>query len=515
MQKLPISIQTFKALREKNLLYVDKTSYIHEIMDAGGAFFLARPRRFGKSLFLSTLMELAESNRSLFEGTWIADKWDWSRKYPVLHLEFASMDFQGLGMANMLLRELKNYCKKYDIVAESDSFKQVFKQILEELSKKHGKIVLLIDEYDKPILDAIEKSQYKEVTERQEILKVFYSVLKDCKPYLHCTFITGITKFAKVSIFSDLNHLEDITFDRRFTTAYGYTQRELEANFDDYFEAFLEENKSYNKENLLEKTKEWYNGYSWDGQTSVYNPYAILHFFQKKSFATTWFESGTPTFLVRKVLQQQTFEVENLAINLADLNFHSVEAIENIPLMFQAGYLTITTLDEHENAVLNYPNREVREGFYRFLLKDLNVNRSTMLAPIHLLANAFRENDMKKAERTIQQVFTDLPYDVYTNQSSRQVEGFYHGIIHVLFCYLGLYVKSEVHTVRGRADAVVETDTHIFLFEFKIDKTSALALEQIKSKDYAKKYKLADKNIVCIGINFDTKTRYTDDWEME
>jgi hypothetical protein len=515
MQKLPISKQTFKELREEDCLYVDKTAYAYEIMKSSGAYFLARPRRFGKSLFLSTLMELAQGNKTLFKATWIENKWDWSKKFPVIHLAFASMPFQGLGLAEAIKIRLTTIYETNKIEPKTSDLKELFYNLIIELYKKNGKVVLLIDEYDKPILDAIEKDLTTEVLERQDVMKNFYAVLKDCEPYLHCTFITGITKFAKVSIFSDLNHLEDISFDRRFTATYGYTQQELEYNFAPFIDTFLAENEHYTKERLSNKIKEWYNGYSWDGHTRVYNPYAILHFFQKKTFTNTWFESGTPTFLVRKVLHQQTFEVEDIQVNLSDLDFHSIETIENIPLMFQAGYLTIKSLDEHQNAMLNYPNREVSESFYRFLLKDLNTSRSKIPAPIHLLATSFRKNEIEKIEHTIKQVFTELPYDVYTNQAqARQVEGFYHGIIHVLFHYLGLYVQSEVHTTHGRADAVVTTDTHIFIFEFKINQSSAIALAQIKNKDYALKYQTSGKQIIQIGANFNTETKYMDSWEI-
>jgi Predicted AAA-ATPase/PD-(D/E)XK nuclease superfamily len=512
MQPLSIGIQTFKRLRENDCLYVDKTSFAHQIMERGGSFFLSRPRRFGKSLFLSTLMELAEGNRALFENTWIEDKWDWTRKYPVLHFRFAEMPYQRQGLEKAILLALQDYCKIYEFETDSDDIKLVFKGLIQHLYKKNGKVVLLFDEYDKPILNYIEDSEVANAIENQAIMKMFYSVLKDAEPYLHLTFITGIAKFAKVSIFSDINHLDDLTFDPRFAAAYGYTQTELETNFTPYLQHFLKNNTDYTQENLLQELKEWYNGYSWDGETSVYNPFGLLHFFKYQRFINSWFESGTPTFLVQSVLREQTFDIENLSINLSDTNLHALDLLDNIVLLLQTGYLTIQKLDRYNNAVLSYPNREVRESFYRFLLRGLGKNHVKNIPPIFHLSDAFRNNDLYAAQKILKNVFSDLPYDIYTNQSLEQVEGFYHGIIHILFQYLGIYIQSEVHTTEGRMDSVVFTDTHIFIFEFKINQTAALALQQIQTKNYASKYENQHKKLVLIGANFNTQSRLMDDW---
>jgi hypothetical protein len=218
MQRLSISIQTFKKLREENRLYVDKTGYVHEIMDMGGCYFMSRPRRFGKSLFLSTLMELAEANRPLFEGTWIADKWDWTRKYAVIRLEFADMDYQRLGLETALINRILSIYETYNIEVKAHTLKQLFRDLIIVLAKKIGKVVILIDEYDKPLLDYIEDTHKDKAQENRDVMKMFYSVLKDAEPHLHLIFITGITKFAKVSIFSDLNHIRDLTFNELYWT---------------------------------------------------------------------------------------------------------------------------------------------------------------------------------------------------------------------------------------------------------------------------------------------------------
>ena len=336
MQDLSIGTQTFKQLREETRIYVDKTRYAYEVLTKPNAYFLSRPRRFGKSLFLSTLMELAEGNRALFNGTWVDDNWDWNVKYPVIHLKFASMPYQGLGLEEAIRLRILDKYKEENILPHTTDLKELFYNLVVELHKTQNKVVILIDEYDKPILDAIEKENSVLSEERRETMKTFYSVLKDCEPYLQCTFVTGITKFAKVSIFSDLNHLNDLTFDIDFATAFGYTQEELETNFSDYLQDLVQNKTGLTYEILLAEIKEWYNGYSWDGVTSVYNPYGLVHFFAKKRFGDYWFESGTPSILTKRVLNQRTFAVENLTMNISDLNFHTIDGISNVALLFQA-----------------------------------------------------------------------------------------------------------------------------------------------------------------------------------
>jgi Predicted AAA-ATPase/PD-(D/E)XK nuclease superfamily len=514
MQDLSISIQTFKKLREENRLYVDKTRYVHEIMNKGGCYFMSRPRRFGKSLFLSTLMELAEANRPLFEGTWIADKWDWTRKYAVIHLGFSSMDYQGLGLENVIKEQLLTYYTQHNITPQHDTIKSLFKYLIEYLSKKIGKVVILIDEYDKPLLDYIEDTHKDKAEENRDVMKMFYSVLKDAEPHLHLIFITGITKFAKVSIFSDLNHIRDLTFNAKFATAYGYTQEEMEAIFVDYLHLFLENNPSFTREMLLTKMKDWYNGYSWDGETSVYNPYGLLHFFEEQRFINVWFESGTPTFLVKKIMLADTLQFENVEKNINYLSFKNFDSIDLVTLMFQSGYLTIKSLDIDQNAVLDYPNREVRESMYYYIMDEMGETRSKNLPPVRNLAKAFHENDLRKVESIVKHAFADLPYDVYRKRNVEQTEGFYHGIIHILFNYLGIYTQSEVHTTDGRADAVVFTENRIFIFEFKYNASAKDALTQLQEKNYAAKYANEGKEIVLIGANFKRRTRRLDNFEV-
>ena len=259
---LPIGIQHFHVLKGENYLYIDKTEAVHQLADKGGAFFLSRPRRFGKSLFLHTLSDLALGKREFFNDTWIEGKWDWTRKYPVLHFKFASMSFQGMGLEGAILFVLKAMCEKHEITPKTEEIKALFEQIIREVFAKNGKIFLLIDEYDKPIISYLETYKIPQAIENQVIMRNFYSCLKDCGDCIHLTFITGVSKFARVSLFSDLNHLQDLTLNNSFATVFGYTQTEVEAHFEPYIAKFLTENPDFTREAFLEKVKLWYNGYS-------------------------------------------------------------------------------------------------------------------------------------------------------------------------------------------------------------------------------------------------------------
>jgi hypothetical protein len=512
MQKLPLSIQNFENLRTQKCVYVDKTEFVHAIADTYGAYFLARPRRFGKSLFLSTLKSLFEGKKELFEGLWIENKWDWTRRNPIIYLSFLQMGYQGVGLEQAIFEELKNVGKQYNIALEATNLKSFFKNLIHALYEKHGKIVLLIDEYDKPIIDYLENEDLEEARKNQRIMKTFYSVLKDSEAYFYLTFITGVSKFTKVSLFSDLNHLIDLTVDKTVSQAFGYTQAEIEHFFEERLTNFLENNKkNYTKESLMLKIKEWYNGYSWDGESRLYNPFGFLNFLHHQDFRNFWFSSGTPTFLINRMLREDYFKLENIETTFSFLDQYSLENVEITSLLFQTGYLTIRELQEDGALVLDYPNREVRESMYQFLMKDLGHRREAGLITVKHLHQAFQKNDLEQVEEILQNVFADLPYDVYT----RQTEGLYHGLIHILFKCLGIRIESEVHTARGRADAIVTTATHIYIFEFKQHKTATEAMTQLKNRNYAAKYRATQKIIVGIGVNFDKALREFEPWLIE
>jgi Predicted AAA-ATPase/PD-(D/E)XK nuclease superfamily len=512
LPKLPIGIQHFEVLRHENYVYIDKTEFVYKIANHGGAFFLSRPRRFGKSLFVHTLAELAAGKRTLFDGLWIADKWDWTRKYPVLHFKFAEMSFKDVGLNAAILKTLRNMCAAYEIIPETDDLKDLFTQLLTELSAKAGKIVLLIDEYDKPIIQYMEAHKMAQAIENQEIMRNFYGPLKDKGDCLHLTFITGVSKFTKVSLFSEVNHLRDLTLDKRFATAFGYTQTEVETHFEPYIQHFIQENPEFTRERLLEKVKTWYNGYSWDGETSVYNPFGLLNFFEKGQFQNYWFSTGTPLFLQYLLLNKGQTEFENIKVTPLFLEQYNLETIQSSSLLFQTGYLTVVNMDKEDGTMtLNFPNLEVRESFYQFIISYLGQQETDSKITVAELRNAFHKNDLPEVYQILCEVFEALPYDVYKASN----EALYHGLIHILFMYMGINIESEVHTKRGRLDAVVQTNTHVYIFEFKFNKTAEIAITQLKKRGYADKFRASGKTIVGIGLNFMEQARKLEEWIVE
>jgi len=360
MQKLPIGIQDFAKLREGGFVYVDKTKNIYELTSQGGYYFLSRPRRFGKSLLVSTMKELFSGNKELFKGLWIEDKWNWEETHPVLHIPFASLGYKSLGLEAALHRYLDKIIKHRGFDIQEESLSQKFEELLIALSQEN-EVVLLIDEYDKPIIDYL-GGEIEQAKEHQQVLKNFYSVIKDNDRYLHMVFITGVSKFSKVSIFSDLNNLEDLTVGDYLTAdMMGYTQEELEHCFAEYIPPTAEM-LQMSREELLEEIRAWYNGYSWDGKCFVYNPFSILNFFKKRAFFNFWFQTATPTFLIELIKRKPYYDFDGMEVGLAAFESFDLDHISTISLLFQTGYLTIKSINEYQIAVLGYPNREVKQS---------------------------------------------------------------------------------------------------------------------------------------------------------
>jgi hypothetical protein len=511
---LPIGRQSFRSLREDNCIYVDKTQHIYNLCTQCKVYFLSRPRRFGKSLLLSTMHELYLGSEDLFKDLWIANKWDWTQKSPVVHISFLSVPYLSMGLEAGIRYYLLEQYEEHEIDSKGiTDIGLLFTRLIKELHKRHGKVVILIDEYDKPIIDFLEFHKIEEAKANQAVLSIFYGVLKDADSYIRLLFITGVSKFTKVSLFSKLNNLNDLTIDPNYTTLLGYTQQELEHYFAVYIDEVLVVFPQYTRKELLEEIRLWYDGYSWDGKNRLYNPFGILLFLSKKDFQGYWFDTGTPTFLVKKILEQGIFQLENLETDINFLNQYSLDNIELTSLLFQTGYLTIKDKNQWGDLVLSYPNQEVRMAMYTFLIDDMGHTKGGGGVTVRHLRKAFFENDLEKVETILVALFGGLSFDVYTHQNLKQVEGFYHGLIHILFKCLGLYMQSEVHTAKGRADCVVETPSHIYLLEFKINSDAQTAFQQILDKKYASTY-LADSRIkIGVGINFNSTNRELDDWK--
>lgn len=513
MKNLPIGIQSLVKLRDMNCIYVDKTQLVHTLVTTGSYYFFARPRRFGKSLLVSTLKELFKGNRALFEGLWIENRWDWSRTSPVIHISFDALSYKALGLEAALQSELADIAESFGIDLVKPDLSGQFKELLRKIHAKHGRVVLLIDEYDKPIIDYLETGLLDTAKTNRGVLREFYSILKAADEQLRLVFITGISKFAKVSLFSHLNNLNDISLDKNYASLAGYTQAEIETYFEDYMQA-VEQDLSISRDELTETMRCWYNGFSWDGTTRVYNPFGTLTFFAKREFRNYWFSTGSPNFLIEQMKKHGQFALENTPVDSVSFDLFDIEHLDLVSLLFQAGYLTIKERGPLPGSyVLDYPNQEVRQSMYRFLLDDLahNSYRNDTGRTMLDMNTAFLNRDLNRVRQILESILADLPAHTY----QKQTEGLYHGLIHVIFSYLGMFVSSEVHSSQGRADAVVETATDVFLFEFKFNKTAADALAQLRTNGYADKYRASGKVLTAIGVNFNATTRAVDDWLTE
>jgi hypothetical protein len=509
MKNLPIGIQSLVEIRANNCVYVDKTQLVHQLVTTGKYYFFSRPRRFGKSLLISTFKELYSGSKSLFENLWIENNWDWSKTSPIVHFSFDQTSYKQIGIEAAILQDLRGWAKHHKVRLKTTDYKSQFKELLEKIANKHGKVALLIDEYDKPIIDFLEKEDIATCKFNRDILREFYGVIKNADNLLTFVFITGISKFSKVSLFSHLNNLNDITLNPNYAALAGYTQEELEFYFPDYLQSCAE-SMEISREALLAQMKVWYNGYSWDGRTKVYNPFGTLNFFSNKIFFNHWFSTGSPDFLIKKMRALAYYHVENSIINNRILDKYDIDNLTLIPLLFQTGYLTVKSLDALTgDMVLDYPNKEVRESMYEFLIDDVSRNPQRVHTgmTINDLKNAFESKNLEKVQTILNSLLKDLPAQTFQNQT----EGLFHGLIHLVFSYLGLAVH-EVHSSQGRADAVVQTQTDVYIFEFKFNKNAEEAISQIKKQDYAGKYRASNKLITGIGVNFNAEKRGIDDW---
>ena len=509
-KSLPIGIQEFKDFKEFNYLYIDKTEYIHRIVTSGQYYFLSRPRRFGKSLLLSTMKELFKGSKELFEGLWIADNWDWAKTNPVLHISFAGSGHQEIGLNDALGELLDFQAAEQNIVLTAKSNATRFKELLEKIHAQHGKVVVLIDEYDKPIIDNIDN--VAEAGKNRDILRDFYIVLKDNPQYLRFVFITGVSKFSKVSIFSALNHLDDISTNDAYSTLVGYTQKELEFYFKDFIPVAAKKNE-ISRKMLLMELKNWYDGYSWDAKNFVYNPFSVLKFFSQNKFDNFWFVTGTPTFLSVLARQQKFYDFEELETEQSAFDTFDVENLNTQAAMFQTGYLTIKKYDrKRQRYTLSYPNQEVRKSFLAFLLEAYSFVQVNNVSPWAIkLEKALFSKDIPMVIDLVNSMFADIPSHIFDGKS----EKYYHSLMHLILQYLGTNIESEVNTNKGRIDTVLKTPQYIYILEFKFDKSAHEALADIYTRGYVQKYAHLGKAIIGVGINFSSIVKGIDDWKEE
>ena len=506
MKKLPIGLQDFARLRQENYLYVDKTEQLYELATSGVYYFLSRPRRFGKSLLVSTLTELFRGNQALFQGLWVHDRWDWSRTNPVLDFRFNKSGYKVTGLETFLYEELAEKAATYGLTLTKSSYPAQFEELVVKLARQGGPVVVLIDEYDKPILDYLD--DLPQAQANREVLKNFYSVLKPLDPHLRFVLLTGVSKFSRVSIFSELNNLTDLTIYTDYANLLGYSQSELEHYFADYLDKLAP--RFGGREVLLAQIKKWYNGYSWDAQHFVYNPYSILSFFVKKSFENFWFETGTPTFLVKLLNRQRKYDVENLQVGPLTLSAFDIERIDPYTLLFQTGYLTICARDG-QTYTLSYPNQEVKYALQQYLLAEYSFEYpSQVTIPPLRMKQALEQEDVAGFVQALNTLFASIPHQIFIADR----EAYYHSVTFLALSLVGSFVQAEVSQSRGRPDAVVHTERTIFVLEFKLDQSAEVALEQIKASDYAAPYLHQGKTVKAVGFNFSSEQKAIDQWQQ-
>ncbi len=510
-RRLPIGIQTFREICEENCYYVDKTAYIQRLLDEGKHYFLSRPRRFGKSLFLDTCKELFEGNEKLFEGLYIHDRWDWSRRYPVLRLSFGGGYFTEPGylQAN-LMDQLTAIERRAGMVAESATVPGRFARQLETLHERSGqRVAVLIDEYDKPILDALEVPEVARAN--RDLLRGLYATIKDCDAHIRFTFITGVSKFSKVSLFSGLNNLTDITLEPQHSALCGYTEADLDA-------VFAPELPGLDRDQI----RDWYNGYSWLGNEKVYNPFDILLLFRNREFRAYWFETGTPTFLVETLFKRHVSSLKLDSMIGSDelLSTFDVDHIATEALLFQTGYLTIIRPEPRGGEMfyrLGYPNQEVRQSLNRSLLNQLTGDPSRRAEHSARLYDLLGANDFAGLETLFHAFFASIPYEWYTNNDIANYEGYYASVFYSYFAGLGLDVRVEDSSSHGRLDMAVLFNDNVYLFEFKVVEMASegAAMAQLKEKRYADKYRALGQPIYLIGVEFSKDDRNITDFDVE
>ena len=510
-RRLPIGIQTFREIRERDCYYVDKTTFIQHLVDEGKHYFLSRPRRFGKSLFLDTCKELFEGNEPLFEGLAVHDRWDWSVRHPVVRLSLGSGSFTSSGDVQARTREqLAAIERRESVSSEGDTEAGRLASLLEALHERAGqRVVVLVDEYDKPILDALDVPEVARAN--RDYLRGLYAVIKDCDAHIRFSFITGVSKFSKVSLFSGLNNLTDITLDPRYCAICGYTDADLDT-------VFAPELPGLDRDAI----REWYNGYGWRGEKRVYNPFDILLLFRNREFGAWWFETGTPAFLVETLFNRR---VSALALDgmLGSAELLSTFDVDDMPteaLLFQTGYLTIVRAEPRGAEMfyrLGYPNLEVRQSLNRSLLNHMTGDPSRRASHSARLYDLLLANDFDGLKALFHSFYASIPHQWYTNNDIARYEGYYASVFYSYFAALGLDITVEDSTSHGRLDMAVRFNANVFLFELKVVEIAGegAAMAQLKARRYADKYRGTGEPIHLVAVEFSRDTRNVVGFEVE
>ena len=511
--KYPIGIQNFGEIRRGGYAYVDKTALMYKMVSEGKYYFLSRPRRFGKSLLLSTIESFFNGEKELFKGLYIDHvEWDW-QQYPIMHLDLNTNKYDTVGVLDTKLDDaLGEWEQSYGCVRRDLPLGMRFEKVIRAAYEKTGlQVVILVDEYDKPMLQAIGNEALQ--TEYRNTLKAFYGALKSCDRYIQFAFLTGVTTFGKVSVFSDLNNLEDLTMLPQYATVCGISEEELHAYFDDGVQELADANNLTKKE-CYSRLCEDYDGYHFDINTpGMYNPFSVLNTLKNKKFADFWFETGTPSFLVYQ-LKKTGYPLDAMTeeeLSADTLNSIDIMDENPLPLLYQSGYLTIKDYDaEFMTYKLAFPNREVEQGFIKYLLPYYTpkvTDKATF--SIGNFVKDIRKGDAEGFMRRLEAFFATGDYQVMG-----KLELYFQNTLYVFFRLLGFYVDVERHTTNGRMDILIQTPDFIYILELKFDQSADVALQQIEENGYARPFAHDSRRLFKIGINFSTKSKTIDDWKV-
>ena len=520
-EKLPIGIQVFEKMRTQGYLYVDKTRDIYNMVTQGMFYFLSRPRRFGKSLLVSTLKCLFQGEKKFFEGLWIAEhgEWEWG-KHPVILIDFSEINnVTPEQLHSDLEAYLTSIAEQYEVhLGTTPSLMSTFRELILSLSQKTGKsVTILIDEYDKPIIDHLGKgkTEFEIAKVNRDLLKSFFGVLKGgtIAPVLRFILLTGISRFSKVSLFSELNNLDDISMNSRYAGLLGYTQEELENRFAEHIEDFAKA-LGWPNEQILVKLREQYNGYRFsEDELRIYNPFSILKAFSERKFGSYWFQTGTPTFLIN-LLKQTNYnlpKIEGLQVSQTIFDTFDIERLRPEALLFQTGYLTISDV-QHRLYTLDYPNQEVKSALTESLLFSFTAEAEQEISSHVLQLSTYLETeDFDAFFETLTAIFASIPYDIETKRD----EGYFHTLFYLMMTASGTDARSSILTCRGRIDLAVIFPEKVYIIEFKCNQSAETAIQQIHDKSYTDQYRCSGKQIILMGINFSTEQRNLAGWKVE
>ena len=526
--KYPIGIQTFEKIREDGFVYIDKTDMVYSLAHDNSIYFLSRPRRFGKSLLISTLENYFLGRKELFDGLKIASLEKEWLAYPVFHVDFNGDDYQTDGMLeNAIESYLSEWEKNYGIEKKDESLGRRFLKILAEAHRQTGRrAVVLIDEYDKPILDVLDRNieivfqgnRMSLEDRNRNILKGFYSTFKAADSDLQFVFLTGVTKFSQVSVFSGFNQPKDISMDRRYETLCGITQEEMDGYFQEPIRTMAEWYKCSEKE-MKDRLAKQYDGYHFsDNLTGVYNPFSVLNALDEQNMRDYWFKTGTPTYLIRLLnhFKENLNELTGKYYSPEEFDDYKADVERPLPMIYQSGYLTIKDYDrDMDTFLLDFPNDEVKRGFVTLAANNYFNTKENADSWVRSAVIALRKGQPDRFRELLTSFLASIPYSMRRKEDERERERYFHYTFYLILRLVSVYtIYTEKQQSHGRVDCIVETKDYVYIFEFKLDGTADEALRQIEEKGYATPYAADTRPVYKIGVSFSSATGTVEDWKQ-